>query len=72
MPQRTFRHQLQSYRVVRARTDSGLATICTVNVSSDQEADDRMGAPTWDRLTQGAWKIHCPWPTHRKPTKVIK
>ena len=59
------------YRVVRARTDNGLATICTLNVSSDQEADDRMGAPTWDRLTQDAWKIHCSWPTHRNPKKVI-
>ena len=60
------------YRVVRARTDSGLATICTVNVGSDAEADERMGAPTWDRLTQGAWKIHCDWPTHRTAAKVIE
>jgi len=60
------------YRVVRARTDKGLATICTVNVASDAEADERMGAPTWDRLTQDAWKMKCSWPSHRVAARVIQ
>lgn len=60
------------YRVVRGRTDAGLATVCTINVESDQEADERLGAPTWDRLTQGSWKIKCNWRSHRTARKVVQ
>lgn len=60
------------YRVVQARYQAGKPTIVTVNVSSDQEADERLGVPTWDRLCDGAWKIHCNWPSFRKPAREIR
>lgn len=60
------------YRVVQGRYQSGKPTIVTVNVSSDQEADERLGVPTWDRLCDGAWKIQCNWPSHRKPAREVR
>lgn len=59
------------YRLVDARYSRGVPTICTINVASDEEADERMGAATWDRLTHDAWKLHCSWPTYRKPARVL-
>jgi DNA replication protein DnaC len=59
------------YRLVDARYSKGVPTICTVNVASDTEADERMGAATWDRLCHDAYKIACNWPTYRKPAKQI-
>lgn len=59
------------YRLVDARYSSGKPTIVTVNVRDDLEADERMGTPTWDRLCHGAWKVHCNWPTHRKPAREV-
>jgi DNA replication protein DnaC len=59
------------YRLVDSRYSNGKPTIVTVNVKDDLEADERMGAATWDRLCHGAWKAHCNWPTHRKPAREI-
>jgi DNA replication protein DnaC len=59
------------YRLVDARYSRGVPTICTINVADDAEADERMGAATWDRLCHGAWKLHCGWPTYRKPTREL-
>lgn len=59
------------YRVVQARYQAGKPTIVTVNVSSDAEADERLGVPTWDRLCDGAWKFFCNWPSHRKPAREV-
>lgn len=59
------------YRLVDARYSRGVPTICTVNVGSDSEADERMGAATWDRLCHDSWKLHCNWPSHRKPVREI-
>ena len=59
------------YRLVDARYSRGQITVITVNVNDDDEADRRMGTPTWDRVCHGAWKIHCDWPTYRKPVKTI-
>jgi DNA replication protein DnaC len=60
------------YRAVAARYFDGKPTIATLNVASDEEADERIGAPTWDRLCDGAWKICCRWPSYRKPAREIK
>lgn len=57
------------YRLIDARYANGKPTICTINVASDQEADERMGAATWDRLTDGAYKLSCNWPSHRKASR---
>ena len=59
------------YRVVDARYCRAVPTICTVNVKDGKEADERMGAATWDRLTHDAWRIHCSWPTYRKPQRDV-
>lgn len=59
------------YRLVNRRYNFGKPTIATVNVANDAEADQRIGAPTWDRLSAGAWKIFCNWPTHRVPAREI-
>lgn len=60
------------YRAVHARYEAGKATIVTVNVGDDSEADSRLGAPTWDRLCDGAWKVQCNWPSYRKPAREIR
>lgn len=60
------------YRAVEERYADGKLTITTVNVADDDEADRRMGAPTWDRLCHNAWKIHCRWPSYRKPARELK
>lgn len=59
------------YRAIEARYSRGKITITTINVADDNEADRRMGAATWDRLCHGAWKIHCRWPSYRKPSREI-
>lgn len=59
------------YRLIDARYSKGLPTVCTINVSSDQEADERMGAATWDRLTHDAYKLFCNWPSYRKPAREV-
>jgi DNA replication protein DnaC len=59
------------YRLIDARYSRGVPTICTVNVASDQEADERIGVATWDRLCHGAWKLSCAWPSYRKTTREV-
>jgi DNA replication protein DnaC len=60
------------YRLVERRYARGKVTICTVNVASDEEADQRLGVATWDRLCDRAWKVHCNWPSYRKPAREVK
>lgn len=59
------------YRLVDARYARGKATIVTVNVATNEEADERMGAATWDRLCHDAWKIRCNWPSYRTPAREV-
>lgn len=58
------------YRIIERRDANKRPTICTVNVASDEVADAMIGAPTWDRLCHGAWKVQCNWPTHRRPARI--
>ncbi len=58
------------YRLVENRDSRGVGTWVTVNVATDQEADERFGAATWDRICHRAWKIHCNWPSYRKPSRT--
>lgn len=60
------------YRGVDRRYSGGKLTIVTLNVSSDEEADERLGAPVWDRICHGAWKLACRWPSYRQPVKDIR
>lgn len=43
---------------------------CSLNVSSSQEADERLGAAIVDRLQDGALVIKCDWGSYRKPRGV--
>lgn len=60
------------YRLIDARYSREQITIVTLNVNDDDEADRRIGEPTWDRINHGSWKIHCNWPTHRKPAREVR
>lgn len=60
------------YRAIDARYSHGKITITTVNVADDDEADKRMGAATWDRICDGAWKLFCNWPSNRKPAREVR
>lgn len=44
-------------------------TIVTINVADGEEAAQRMGAATWDRLRDSAWAFPCSWPSFRVPMK---
>lgn len=59
------------YRVVDARYSKGLPTVCTINVATDAEADERMGPATWDRLCHSAWKLFCNWESYRAPKREV-
>lgn len=59
------------YRAVDDRYNAGKPTIVTLNVKDDDEADQRLGEATWDRLCHGAWKIRCHWPSYRKPAREV-
>lgn len=59
------------YRLIDARYSRNVPTICTVNVANDGEADERIGAATWDRLCHGAYKLRCPWPSYRQPSREV-
>lgn len=60
------------YRLVDARYCERKTTIITINVPSDEEADKRIGAAIWDRMNDRAWKLHCNWPSARKPAREVK
>lgn len=59
------------YRIIDGRAAEGLLTVCTLNVADDAEADRRLGAATWDRLCDRAWKIACFWESYRKPARKV-
>jgi DNA replication protein DnaC len=60
------------FRAIEARYSQGRTTVVTVNLADDAEADQRLGAATWDRLCHGAWKVFCNWESYRRPAREIK
>jgi len=60
------------YRVINGRYAAGKPTFLTLNVRDDEEADRRLGAPTWDRCFDGSYKLFCSWPSYRKPFREVK
>lgn len=54
------------FRILDARYSRNKPIICTVNVSSGSELDDRIGYQNGDRLRDQATAIFCNWPSHRK------
>ncbi|HVW39375.1 MAG TPA: ATP-binding protein [Pirellulales bacterium] len=55
------------YRLVNRRYEAGRPTIVTINCATKEEAETLLGAPTWDRLQDGATLIGCRWPSFRRP-----
>lgn len=62
---------MMAYRLVRRRYDNLRPTIVTLNVANEQEAEERLGVPTWDRLRQDAWMVFCNWASYRKPARSL-
>jgi DNA replication protein DnaC len=60
------------FRAIDGRYAQGRATVVTVNLADDAEADLRLGAATWDRICHGAWKVFCNWPSYRRPAREIR
>lgn len=54
------------WRIVDRRYRDLRPTWVTMNVSSGEEAEKRIGAQIVDRLRDGALSIVCNWPSHRK------
>ncbi len=54
------------FRLVNNRYAKGLPTWITINIRDGNEAVERMGAATWDRLRHDAWVFRCSWPTFRR------
>jgi DNA replication protein DnaC len=59
------------YRLVDKRYAANKVTVITVNVQRSEEADARMGVPTWDRLRDDSWEVFCNWASHRKPARIV-
>jgi len=54
------------FRILDGRYSRKKPVICTVNVSSGDELDERLGPQNGDRLRDGALAVFCNWPSHRK------
>ncbi len=58
-------------RIVDGRYRDMRPTAATINVSSREELEDRMGAQAADRLCDEAFIVKCNWPSHRQPERKI-
>jgi len=58
------------WRIVDRRYRDLRPTWVTMNVSSGEEAEKRVGAQIVDRLRDGALSIVCNWPSHRKSAAI--
>ena len=54
------------YRIIDARYCECRPTWVSINVANGTEAENRMGAATYDRLRDGALGVFCDWPSYRK------
>jgi len=59
------------YDILDFRWQRRMPTWCSVNVSSSEEADQRLGAVITDRLQDGAMVLRLTWPSYRKPRSII-
>jgi DNA replication protein DnaC len=60
------------FRAVNARAAAGKPVIVTLNVADDEEANQRLSVPTWDRMRDAAWMISCRWPSYRTPALSMR
>jgi DNA replication protein DnaC len=59
--------QTSLYRIIDSRYRHQRPTWCSINVANHDEAVQRMGAATVDRLRDDALTILCNWKSHRQP-----
>ena len=59
------------YRLLDDRYSRRRVTLATLNVETVDEAEEAIGATSWDRLCDGAWLIACQWASKRKPERVV-
>lgn len=57
------------FRVIDRRYRDRKPTWVTANVATRAEADARFGAQLVDRITDGALRLQCNWPSHRADRK---
>lgn len=57
------------FRVIDRRYRDRKPTWITANVATRAEADQRFGAQLVDRITDGALRLQCNWPSHRADRK---
>ena len=57
------------YRLIDRRYRSKKSTWVTLNVTTEEEADEKLTAPVFDRLRDGAHLFRCFWPSHREQKK---
>jgi DNA replication protein DnaC len=69
-PLTKFQSEMLS-RVLDARYRRGRPIWVTVNVSSRQELNKRMGATLADRIVDKALTHFCHWPSHRQPARAV-
>jgi DNA replication protein DnaC len=67
----TDAQQDRLFRVLDARYSRMLPTWVTVNVSSRDELEQRMGPQNADRVRDGALALYCDWPSHREVSKNV-
>lgn len=54
------------YRVLDARYRAMKSTWLSINAGSPEEADEKLTAPIFDRLRDGAEMFRCCWPSYRE------
>lgn len=59
------------FEIVDYRWQRNLPIWCSLNVTGSEEAENRLGAATIDRLSDGALVLQTNWPSYRKPNKII-
>ncbi len=58
----------QLYRLMDVRYRDLKATWCSLNATTEQDADGMLSAPVWDRLRENAELFPCFWPSFRQRT----
>lgn len=59
----------QLYRLLDKRYRNCRSTWVSLNAASEQDADEKLSAPVFDRLRDGATIVRCFWPSYRERDK---
>lgn len=59
-------NQEMLYRLIDRRYRAMLPTWMTMNAASAEDADEKLSAPVFDRLRDGAHVLRCFWPSKRE------